>query len=167
MRELKYFLATLVVLCTLTLTGIVAFRLAPETWAMIAGVVFGVVAALPMCAVVIMLLRRQPTAPPMQPMQPLATMPPPQIIMLHPGVPPVASDGRWTMGDGQWAQPGGPTRAQRQLPAAAGYAWQPPAQAAWEGEDWAEAEFADEGAEWAGEAYAAPARPAYRILGER
>ena len=156
MRELKYFLATLAGLCTLTLTGIVAFRLAPETWAMIAGVIFGVVAALPMCAVVAMLLRRQPAAPPVQPIQPMPAQPlPPQIIMLHPGVPPVAPYG-------------GPARAQRQLPpAASAYAWPP--QPGWEGEEWTDADIADEAAYWPADHYAAPppaARPAYRILGD-
>lgn len=84
MRDMKRFLALLVILAVLTISVIVAFRLAPETWAMIAGVIFGVVAALPMCAVVIMMLRQRPAAPPPQP---LAPPPPPQVIMLHTGGP--------------------------------------------------------------------------------
>jgi hypothetical protein len=84
MKDVKRFFAGLVILAVLTVSVIVAFRLAPETWAMIAGVIFGVIAALPMCAVVMMLLRQRPAPPPAQPLTPPQ---PPQVIMLHPGVP--------------------------------------------------------------------------------
>ena len=84
MKALKQFFALLIILAVLTVSVIVAFRLAPETWAMIAGVIFGVVAALPMCAVVIMMLRQRPAPPPPQVMP---TPPPPQIILLQPGGP--------------------------------------------------------------------------------
>ena len=81
---MKRFLAGLVILAVLTISVIVAFRLAPETWAMIAGVIFGVIAALPMCAVVMMMLRQRPAPPPVQPVAPPQ---PPQVILLHSGAP--------------------------------------------------------------------------------
>src|SRR5207248_2652623 len=130
------FLATLTVLCTLTLTGIVAFRLAPETWAMIAGVVFGLVAALPMCAIVVLLIRRQPVAPPpAPPVQPQAYAPP-QFILLHPGGPTVRAYG------GQVVAP------QRMFA--------PPTYAAWDA-DGERADGATNDGYWDGsDAYAAP-----------
>ena len=64
---MKKFLALMAMLFVSVLAIWVAYRLAPETWAMIAGIVFGVVASLPMCAIVVLLLlrgnRREPERP--------------------------------------------------------------------------------------------------------
>jgi len=61
---MKQFLAAMAMLFVSVLAIWVGFRLAPETWAMIAGVVFGLLASLPMGAVVVILLRRaRPPAP--------------------------------------------------------------------------------------------------------
>jgi hypothetical protein len=64
---MKKFLALMAMLFVSVLAIWVAYRLAPETWAMIAGVVFGILASLPMCGIVVLLLlrcnRREPDRP--------------------------------------------------------------------------------------------------------
>lgn len=163
MKEFKRFVAGLAILGVVIISVIVAFRLAPETWAVLAGIVFGVVAALPMCAIVVLLLRQRPAPPPgQQPVTPAQ----PQIILMHPGV---AADPRYMA----------------QLPAAPmlpapppAYAWPMPAPQARQAtapQEWLDAEPEEEGAEWEPTPYAAPARvmapaasarPTYRILGD-
>lgn len=67
---MKKYLAVSGLLFVAVLATWIAFRLAPETWAMVAGIVFGVVASLPMCAIVVLLLlrgrtpERAPAGPP-------------------------------------------------------------------------------------------------------
>ncbi len=79
---MKTFLAAMAMLFTTVLAIWVAFRLAPETWAMMAGVVFGLPASLPMFGLVVLLLLRgrsraeaAPTPPGYYPPQPY-TVPP-------------------------------------------------------------------------------------------
>ena len=161
MKEFKRFVAGLAILGVVIISVIIAFRLAPETWAVLAGIVFGVVAALPMCAIVVLLLRQRPAPPPAPPVTPTQ----PQIIMLHPGM---AADPRYMA-----QMPAAPM-----LPAPPAYAWPMPApgprQAAAPPE-WLDAEPEDDGAAWEPAPYAtparvmapaAPARPTYRILGD-
>src|SRR5689334_5989452 len=81
MKEFKRFVAGLAILGVVIISVIVAFRLAPETWAVLAGIIFGLVAALPMCVIVVLLVRQRPAPPPAPPVTPQ----PPQIILLHPG----------------------------------------------------------------------------------
>jgi hypothetical protein len=151
MKELKRFLALLIILAVLTVSVIVAFRLAPETWAMVAGVIFGVVAALPMCAVVIMMIRQRPAPPPPQVMAP---PPPPQVILLHSG------------GPMQYPYAGQPAPPQHMLPRPNPVYYQapPPAPAPYA----AQAEWEDLDAEEEAEYWAPPAAPraSYRILGQ-
>ncbi len=152
MKDIKRFLAGLVILAVLTVSAIVAFRLAPETWAMIAGVIFGVIAALPMCAVVMMLLRQRPAPPPAQP---LAPPPPPQVIMLHPGV------------SMQYPYAGqAPPQHMLPVPNPGYYQAPPPAYQA-QAPYAAPAEWDDQGIEDEVAYHAAPApRASYRILGQ-
>ncbi|HUS15676.1 MAG TPA: hypothetical protein VM536_11745 [Chloroflexia bacterium] len=64
---MKKFVLAMAMLFVCVLAIWVAFRLASETWAMIAGVVFGLLASLPMCGVVLVMLMRgskpQPAPP--------------------------------------------------------------------------------------------------------
>jgi len=80
--KMKEFLAAMAMLFVCVLAIWVAFRLAPETWAMIAGVVFGLLASLPMCGIVVMLLLRgqRREQPPTEPRY----YPPPPIVLLNP-----------------------------------------------------------------------------------
>ena len=55
---MKRFVAGMVMLFVVVLAIWAAFRLAPETWAVLAGIVFGLIAALPMCAIALVLLLR-------------------------------------------------------------------------------------------------------------
>jgi hypothetical protein len=59
---MKQFLALMALLFVAVLAIWVAMRLAPETWAMMAGVIFGILASLPMAAIVFLLLRREQRA---------------------------------------------------------------------------------------------------------
>lgn len=150
MKAMKQFLALLMILGVLTISVIVAFRLAPETWAMVAGVIFGVVAALPMCAVVIMMLRQRPAPPPPQVMP---TPQPPQVILLHPGGPlPYPYAGQAPAPQAMLPMP---NPAYYQAPPA------PPAQYAAPAE-WPDLDAEDEAEYWAP---AAAPKPSYRILG--
>jgi hypothetical protein len=154
MKEFKRFVAGLTILGVMIISVIVAFRLAPETWAVMAGIIFGVVAALPMCAIVVLLLRQRPVAPPAPPAPP----PPPQIIMLHPGA---------TL-DPHYAGSAG-TAPRMLRPAPQAYAPAAPAY-----EEWLDAELEGEADPWSPPAYAPPRRtaaapvgkPTYRILGD-
>ena len=83
MKELKRLAAILAILAVLTISTIVAFRLAPETWAVLVGILFGLVATLPMCAIVVLMLRQHPAPPPAPPLP----VPPPQIVFLTAGTP--------------------------------------------------------------------------------
>ena len=161
MKEFKRFVAGLAIVGVVIISVIVAFRLAPETWAVLAGIVFGVVAALPMCVIVVLLLRQRPAPPPAPPVAP----PQPQIIMLHPGV---AADPRYMA-----QMPAAPM-----LPAPSpAYNWPMPApgqrQAA-ASPEWMEADLEEDEEAWEPAPYVAPARaaapaparPTYRILGD-
>lgn len=75
----KYF-AIVGAICAVSLTVVVAFRIAPEAWAVIAGILFGGLASLPMGFIALMLLRRQPVAPIAQ--QP-SYQPQPQVIIVR------------------------------------------------------------------------------------
>ncbi|PZS00104.1 MAG: hypothetical protein DLM69_06755 [Candidatus Chloroheliales bacterium] len=76
---LKKYIAIIGALCAISLTVVVALRIAPEAWAVIAGIFFGGLASVPMCFIALMLLRRQPLAP----MQPSAYQPQPQVIIMR------------------------------------------------------------------------------------
>ncbi len=78
---MKRFLAAMTMLFVTVMATWVAFRLAPETWAMIAGVVFGLVAALPMCAIVVILLLRGQSAPQRAPQEPVYAPPPSYVVL--------------------------------------------------------------------------------------
>jgi hypothetical protein len=156
MKQIKTFVALLAILGVLTISVIVAFRLAPETWAMVAGVIFGVVAALPMCAIVVLLLRQRPAPPPVQQPAP----PQPQIILLHPGMP-AGMTYPAQAAPQQMLPPGPPV-----------YGWPPArtqARPAPQPAEWTVGELVEDGE---AEAWypAAPRRaaapPAYRILGD-
>jgi hypothetical protein len=110
---MKRFVAGMAVLFVTVLAVWVAFRLAPETWAVLAGIIFGLIAALPMCAIAVILLLRGQGAerhsaepkgyPPQQPIVVLNADPnaygnyvlppqaPPYGYQLPPGVPYPAS----------------------------------------------------------------------------
>ncbi|MDQ2807208.1 MAG: hypothetical protein M3Z04_09915 [Chloroflexota bacterium] len=87
---MKTFLAAMAMLFTTVLAIWVAFRLAPETWAMMAGVVFGLLASLPMFGIVALLLLRGNR----RPAEPVAVAPPiyypPQPYALPPSYAPYA-----------------------------------------------------------------------------
>ena len=151
MKEMKRFLALLVIVAVGTVSLVVAFRLAPETWAVIAGILFGVVAALPMCVIVVLLLRQRPAVPP-----PAEVAPPaPQIIMLHPGA---AADPRCGYVH--------PAQMQQLPPGMPSYPWPAPpsARTATQPFDWT-ADVEDVAAPSAPAPRPAP-RPTYRILGQ-
>lgn len=68
----KKYMAIVGGVCAVTLTLVVALRIAPEAWAVIAGILFGGLASVPMCFIAYMLVRRQSVAPtqPAYPQQP-------------------------------------------------------------------------------------------------
>jgi hypothetical protein len=76
---MKQFLALMALLFVAVLAVAVAYRLAPETWAMIAGVVFGILASLPMTGIVFLLLRREQRAA--RPAEPAYYAPQPRVLL--------------------------------------------------------------------------------------
>jgi hypothetical protein len=116
---MKKFLALMAMLFVSVLAIWVAYRLAPETWAMIAGIVFGVVASLPMCGIVVLLLLRGNRREPERPVETTYYQAGPPRVILNAEPAPYAS-----------FAPYGPERGPvRRLPA--GPAYQPaPARAA-------------------------------------
>jgi hypothetical protein len=109
-----------------------------------------VVAALPMCAVVIMMLRQRPAPPPPQV---LPQPQPPQVILLHPGGPmPYPYAGQAPAPQQMLPMP---NPAYYQAPPAPQAPYAAPA-------EWSDLEAEDEGEYWPPPA--AP-KPSYRILG--
>lgn len=76
---MKQFLALMALLFVAVLAIWVAYRLAPETWAMMAGVVFGILASLPMTGIVFLLLRREQRAA--RPVEPAYYAPRPRVLL--------------------------------------------------------------------------------------
>jgi hypothetical protein len=77
---MKKYIAIVSALCAVSLTVVVALRIAPEAWAVIAGIFFGGLASVPMCFIALMLLRHQPVAS----NQPQPTYhPQPQVIIVR------------------------------------------------------------------------------------
>jgi len=82
---LKKYMAIVGALCAVSLTVVVALRIAPEAWAVIAGIFFGGLASVPMCFIALMLLRHQSLAPMQQ--RPTYQPQPQVIIMREPALP--------------------------------------------------------------------------------
>ncbi len=85
MRTMKKYIALVGVLCAISLTVVVALRIEPGAWAVIAGIFFGGLASVPMCFIALMLLRHQAVAPVQQ--QPRYQPQPQVIIVREPALP--------------------------------------------------------------------------------
>ncbi len=77
---MKKYIAIVGAICAVSLTIVVALRIAPEAWATIAGIFFGGLASVPMCFIALMLIRNQSGVRPAASGQPA---PPQQIIIVR------------------------------------------------------------------------------------
>ena len=82
---MKKYIAMVGALCAISLTVVVALRIEPGAWAVIAGIFFGGLASVPMCFIALMLLRHQSVAPTLQ--QPRYQPQPQVIIVREPALP--------------------------------------------------------------------------------
>ncbi|MGI8586565.1 MAG: hypothetical protein ACR2M0_02615 [Chloroflexia bacterium] len=92
MKQMKQFVLAMTILFVSVMGIWAAYRLSPETWAMIAGVVFGLLASLPMCGIVMMLLMRgQRHDSAGRPPEPVYYPPQQPMIWVQPRPMPIAS----------------------------------------------------------------------------
>ncbi len=82
---MKKYIAMVGALCAVSLTIVVALRIEPGAWAVIAGIFFGGLASVPMCFIALMLLRHQVVAPTQS--QPHYQPQPQLIIVREPTLP--------------------------------------------------------------------------------